>query len=132
MRPGFEFFGYLALGYLISFYSLFHVNRQHWGFVALYRRKNGEGADALERTIDMWFFHLAIWLPYAAMLVAPWVPPHRRQAVHLPPCHRRGRPDRARPLARRPRDVLRRLRGLCPLPAAALAARLERNGPKFL
>ncbi len=72
LPAGLETSGWLAFSYFLTFYALFHINRQHWGFVALYRRKNGEAADSIERNIDSWFFQLAIWLPVAAMLSAPW------------------------------------------------------------
>ena len=50
-------------------YSLWE---QHWGFVALYNRKAGDTANKVETRADSLFFQTAIWLPYAAMLTAPW------------------------------------------------------------
>jgi hypothetical protein len=55
-----------------EFYALFHIAKQHWGFISLYKRKNADMADARENTADALFFKTAIWLPYLAMLTAPW------------------------------------------------------------
>lgn len=57
----------------LSNYAIFHIAKQHWGFVSLYKRKNGD-ADAADNRADAWFFHTAIWLPYFAMYAAPWDP----------------------------------------------------------
>ncbi len=70
--------GYESLGWhfwIMAFglYTMFHINKQHWGFVCLYKRKNGDGA-AVENRVDALFFNTAIWLPYVAMLAAPWFP----------------------------------------------------------
>lgn len=66
-----------ALGWLIwtrffELYALFHIAKQHWGFISLYKRKNGDAADVRENRADAWFFKTAIWLPYVAMATAPW------------------------------------------------------------
>jgi hypothetical protein len=53
-----------------SFYALYHINKQHWGFVCLYKRKNGDN-DPRENRIDAWFFNVAIWAPYVAMWQQP-------------------------------------------------------------
>lgn len=55
-----------------GFYVLFHINKQHWGFVSLYNRKNGDHANPLETRVDAVCFQVAIWLPYFAMRTAPW------------------------------------------------------------
>ncbi len=55
-----------------EFYALFHIAKQHWGFISLYKRKNADMADERENRADALFFKTAIWLPYAAMLTAPW------------------------------------------------------------
>lgn len=67
---GHENAGWVIWSNFFTFYALYHINKQHWGFVALYRRKNHETTS--EYRIDRWFFHAAIWLPYAAWLTAPW------------------------------------------------------------
>lgn len=76
LPAGAETFGWQFWSWAIAFYAIFHINRQHWGFVALYRRKNGEvGAPNQDKDDARWdaiFFQVAIWLPYFAMLTAPW------------------------------------------------------------
>jgi hypothetical protein len=67
---GHENVGWIVWSQFFTFYAIFHINKQHWGFVSLYRRKNGEGTSELE--IDRRFFTTAIWLPYVAWLTAPW------------------------------------------------------------
>ena len=67
---GYENLGWTIWSQFFTFYALYHINKQHWGFVALYRRKNGEATS--EYRIDRAFFTMAIWLPYAAWLTAPW------------------------------------------------------------
>jgi hypothetical protein len=64
--------GWAAWTYAFSFYALFHINRQHWGFVSLYNRKAGDSASKTEARADSLFFQTAIWLPWVAMMVAPW------------------------------------------------------------
>ena len=85
LPSGAETFGWQFWSVAIAFYAIFHINRQHWGFVALYRRKNGEVAAPAQGQAsqtnndtkddarwDAIFFQIAIWLPYFAMLTAPW------------------------------------------------------------
>jgi hypothetical protein len=67
---GHENLGWTVWSQFFTFYALYHINKQHWGFVSLYRRKNGEATS--EYQIDRAFFTTAIWLPYAAWLTAPW------------------------------------------------------------
>lgn len=55
----------LAAGALLFFvlfrlWAYYHVVRQHWGFVSLYRRKAEEG-DGFAR--DRWFFNVAMYAP---------------------------------------------------------------------
>jgi hypothetical protein len=64
--------GWLLWSTVFGFYTIFHINKQHWGFVCLYKRKNSDSADPTENRVDAWFFQVAIWLPYVAMLTAPW------------------------------------------------------------
>ena len=71
------FLGFLALA---TFYAYFHVVRQHWGFLALYRAKAGErGSDV---AIDRWSLYVACWTPYAWFLVTH---PKARALVRLAP-----------------------------------------------
>jgi hypothetical protein len=67
---GYENLGWTLWSQFFTFYALYHINKQHWGFVSLYRRKNGEATS--EYQIDRAFFTTAIWLPYAAWLTADW------------------------------------------------------------
>jgi len=71
LPAGAENAGWLLWSNFFTFYALFHINKQHWGFVALYRRKNKD-TDAREMRIDQLFFYTAIWAPFAAMVTAPW------------------------------------------------------------
>lgn len=70
---GYEGVGWHAWIMVFGLYTIFHINKQHWGFVCLYKRKNADG-DPVENRIDALFFNTAIWLPYVAMLSAPWFP----------------------------------------------------------
>jgi hypothetical protein len=67
---GRENLGWIVWSQFFTFYAIFHINKQHWGFVSLYRRKNGESTAELD--LDRRFFTTAIWLPYVAWLTAPW------------------------------------------------------------
>jgi hypothetical protein len=67
---GSENMGWVLWSQFFTFYAIFHINKQHWGFISLYRRKNGEGTAELD--VDRRFYQTAIWLPYAAWLTAPW------------------------------------------------------------
>ena len=72
LAPGTEIWGWVVWSNFFTFYALFHINKQHWGFISLYKRKNADSADVGENRVDSFFFYTAIWLPYAAMLSAPW------------------------------------------------------------
>jgi hypothetical protein len=80
--------GFRAWSWSFSFYALYHINKQHWGFVCLYKRKNADN-DAHEGQIDAWFFNTAIWAPYVAMTQAPLgdVAPTQLQTVLYTACH---------------------------------------------
>jgi len=49
-----------------------HVVRQHWGFLNLYKRKNGDLDDPVENRADAWFFNLSLYLPLLMFVSAPW------------------------------------------------------------
>ncbi|MDB4976645.1 MAG: putative rane protein [Myxococcaceae bacterium] len=51
-------------------YALFHIYKQHWGFVCLYRRKN-QDQDQTETRLEAWLFPVLMWAPYFAMLLSP-------------------------------------------------------------
>jgi hypothetical protein len=48
-------------------WAYYHVVRQHWGFVALYRRKHGE-TDRAGQRLDEWVFYLLLWSPLVMFL----------------------------------------------------------------
>lgn len=58
-------------GLFFTLYVTLHINRQHWGFVSLYRRKGGE-TDAFEAKLDSRYFQIGIWLPFVAGMFGPW------------------------------------------------------------
>lgn len=66
--------GWIAWTLGFSLYVIHHINQQHWGFVSLYKRKNGD-TDTRERRIDQTYFMTALWVPYIAMITAPWSDP---------------------------------------------------------
>ena len=68
--------GWIAWTLGFSLYVMHHINQQHWGFVSLYKRKNGE-TDPRERRIDNVYFLTALWAPYIAMVTAPWSDPQQ-------------------------------------------------------
>jgi hypothetical protein len=45
-------------------YAYYHIVRQHYGFMALYRAVNGE-RDRLDRIVDTWTLYVGLWAPYA-------------------------------------------------------------------
>ncbi len=68
--------GWIAWTLGFSLYAMHHINKQHWGFVSLYKRKNGD-TDPRHQRIDNIYFMTALWTPYIAMLTAPWSTPER-------------------------------------------------------
>lgn len=60
--------------FLFRLWAYYHVVRQHWGFFRLYKRKAGDFDPAGDRA-DAWYFNLAMYLPVALFLTAPWYPP---------------------------------------------------------
>jgi hypothetical protein len=49
-------------------WAYFHVVRQHYGFMALYQKRNGEPEGSSNRR-DYWFFHVVMFGPVAALLL---------------------------------------------------------------
>lgn len=67
----------MALGSHLFFvffrlWAYYHVVRQHWGFLVLYKRKNDDWDDPLENRADSWFFHASLYLPLALFVTSPW------------------------------------------------------------
>lgn len=58
------FLAFLGLG---TFYGYYHVVRQHWGFLALYRARGGVRARDL--WLDRWALYLGCWAPYLYFLL---------------------------------------------------------------
>jgi hypothetical protein len=51
-----------------TLYGYYHVVRQHYGFVALYRAKAGE-RSRLGFYADKWCLYLGCWIPYVGFLI---------------------------------------------------------------
>lgn len=63
----------LGAGLFAIFFRLwayYHVVRQHWGFVALYKRKNGDMAPVASKA-DAAFFNLTMYAPLALFITSP-------------------------------------------------------------
>jgi len=59
---------FLAFWLFQVLWAYFHVSRQHWGFVALYRKLNAE-PDGSEGQADYWIFHLLMFGPILAWFI---------------------------------------------------------------
>jgi hypothetical protein len=69
--------GAMAAGSALFFvffrlWAYYHVVRQHWGFMVLYKRRNDDFSDPLENRADSWFFNAALYLPLLVFVTAPW------------------------------------------------------------
>ena len=69
--------GAMAAGSALFFvffrlWAYYHVVRQHWGFMVLYKRRNDDWSDAAENRADLWFFNAALYLPLLVFVTAPW------------------------------------------------------------
>jgi hypothetical protein len=53
-------------------WAYYHVVRQHWGFLVLYKKKNDDFSDPVENRADWWFFNAALYLPLLLLMTAPW------------------------------------------------------------
>lgn len=63
--------GWTAWTAFFFYYALYHINKQHWGFVSLYKRRNGDN-DPLENRVDAAFYNVAFGVLYLSILTAPW------------------------------------------------------------
>jgi hypothetical protein len=70
---------FFALIAMVQIWAYWHVVRQHYGILALYRRKNGDSA-ALDRHIDNAFLYVSLW---AAFLIFVIRHPESRQALGM-------------------------------------------------
>jgi hypothetical protein len=61
---------FLAFLGLASVWGYYHVVRQHYGFVALYRARAGEKPTRTAFLLDKWTLYLGLWLPWLHFLVA--------------------------------------------------------------
>ena len=74
--------GYSSLFFLLAFcWQQFHVVKQHFGFVMLYKAKNRE-RDATDRKLDRYFLLASLFVPLGLFLLRthptarlPWVAP---------------------------------------------------------
>jgi hypothetical protein len=64
--PSYLFFVFFRL------WAYYHVVRQHWGFLVLYKRRNDDFQDPVENRADAWFFNAALYLPLFLFMTAPW------------------------------------------------------------
>lgn len=53
-------------------WAYYHVARQHWGFLILYKKANDDWDDPIENQVDRWFFYLALFLPIVLFAASPW------------------------------------------------------------
>jgi hypothetical protein len=63
-RPFLAFLGFASV------YGYYHVVRQHYGFVALYRARAGEKPSRAAFLLDKWTLYLGLWLPWLHFMVA--------------------------------------------------------------
>ncbi len=65
---------------LSAFYGYYHVVRQHYGFLALYKAVNPE-RDRTRFALDTWTLYLGCWAPYFYFLLSH---PRARALLRLP------------------------------------------------
>jgi hypothetical protein len=67
--PAMALAGYASLFFLFAFcWQQFHVVKQHFGFVMLYKAKNRE-RDATDRKLDRWFLLASLFVPLGLFLL---------------------------------------------------------------
>jgi len=72
--PAMALAGKAALFFLAAFcWQQFHVTKQHFGFMMIYKAKNRE-RDQLDRRLDRWFLLASLFVPLALFVVRtePW------------------------------------------------------------
>jgi hypothetical protein len=72
--PAMALAGHAALFFLLAFcWQQFHVTKQHFGFLMIYKAKNRE-RDMLDRRLDRWFLLASLFLPLGMFVVRtePW------------------------------------------------------------
>jgi hypothetical protein len=72
--PAMALAGKAAIFFLFAFcWQQFHVTKQHFGFMMLYKAKNRERDDT-DRRLDRWFLLLSLFVPLALFIVRtePW------------------------------------------------------------
>ncbi|MFZ5825776.1 MAG: hypothetical protein ACOY94_15875 [Bacillota bacterium] len=62
--------GALLFTVFFRLWAYYHVVRQHWGFLILYKRKNGD-MEAQSSLVDTWFFNLSLYAPLIIFLFGP-------------------------------------------------------------
>lgn len=67
--PAMAMLGYASIFFLVAFvWQQFHVVKQHFGFVMLYKAKNRE-RDQKDRTLDRWFLLASLFVPLGLFLI---------------------------------------------------------------
>jgi hypothetical protein len=117
---------------LFRLWAYYHVVRQHWGFLVLYKRKNDDWSDAAENRADHWFFNAALYLPLLLFLTAPWYRETGMPELGLsrPLFHGQTAASMLRPvfLALYPMAIA----AYCVFQIARYRSGVVRNGPKLL
>src|SRR5947208_11151396 len=65
---------------LATFYGYYHVVRQHYGFLSLYKARNRD-FDKIDFHVDKWFLYIGSWAPYFYFL---FTHPKARALIRLP------------------------------------------------
>lgn len=64
------YFGQLSLFFLFAVcWQHFHIVKQHYGFVMLYKAKNKE-RDKFDLKLDRWFLLASLWVPLIGFIIA--------------------------------------------------------------
>jgi hypothetical protein len=64
-----------------TFYGYYHVVRQHYGFLALYKAKSRD-LEPIDLQVDRWFLYVGCWAPYVYFLLTH---PRARVLIRLSP-----------------------------------------------
>lgn len=60
---------FLILSAFVSVWAYWHVVRQHYGIMSLYKRKNRDG-EVLDRKLDQWVLYCGLMAPFVAFAVS--------------------------------------------------------------